>query len=76
MTFVIEQPSTRSAVASLLRNVLIGVLSILSAMTIREVLIEATAYITPPGTKQKLVFVSFIAALVLLVTIIVVTVWQ
>lgn len=76
MVLVVEAPSTRTHVNSLLRDVVVGVLSILSAMTLREVIVEATMYVTPVGTKKKLVFVAFVAALVMLITIIVVTVWQ
>ena len=87
MAIFIEQPASQSDVEQLTRDVVIGILSILSALTIRELLVEATEFITPreEGTssptkdklrRRKLVFVAFLAALTFLFTIIIVTVWR
>jgi hypothetical protein len=78
MVLSIEQDSTSSHthVEKLLKDTVIGILSILSALSIREMIIETTAMVTPPETRKKLVFLIFVAALVFLVTIVVVTVWR
>jgi hypothetical protein len=58
-----------------LREIILTALSFLSALSFREFLIAATAAASPPGTKEHLVFVSFIACVVLLLTLIIAIVW-
>lgn len=76
MPVLVEFPEKESDVEKLTRDVVLGILSILSALTIRELLVETAAYVTPPGTSRKLIFTGFLAALSFMVTIIVVTLWQ
>ncbi len=63
-------------VAEILRVVIIGSLTILIALSIREFLITLMNYIMPEPQSNRLVFQGFIAAFVLLVTIIIASVWK
>ena len=75
MPLQVESVSAPVTVSNLLRTVILTAMSFLSALSLREFLIAATAAATPPGTKENLVFVAFIAMLVLLITLIIAVVW-
>ena len=75
MPLLVATLSDDVSVNNLLRAVVTGSLSFLSALSLREVLVAATAAMTPPGTKESLVFTVFIALVVLLLTIVVTVVW-
>ena len=65
----------RKSVNNMLRDVILAALSFLSALSMREVLVACVDRATPPGTKNKLVFIVFIALAILMLTVVLAIVW-
>ena len=76
MPLVVETVAPTVSANYLLRDVILTAFSFLSALSLREFLIAATAAATPPGTKEQLAFIAFIAIFVLLLTLVIAVVWS
>jgi hypothetical protein len=75
MPLLVESTAPTLSANDTLRDIILTALSFLSALSFREFLIACTASVSPPGTKENLVFVAFIAVTILLLTLIIAIIW-
>jgi hypothetical protein len=75
MPLLVESTAQTVTANDTMRDIILTALSFLSALSFREFLIAATSAASPPGTKENLVFIGFIAVTVLLLTLVIAIVW-
>ncbi len=76
MPLLTEIARPERPVVDSLKAVVLGVFSILSALTIRELIVEGATSLTPNDVQKKLVFTAFIATFVVMITMIITLVWN
>ena len=71
MPLLLEGTRSTVTTSDLLRDVLLASLAFLSALQIREAIVLVLESVSPPGIRQRIAFVSFVALFILLLTIVI-----
>lgn len=76
MSLIQEPIIEQKVVSQLVKEVIIGFLTIFVALSVKEFMVTLMHYILPNPGDHILVLQGFIAAFSLLITVILATVWQ